>query len=55
MECRKIVPIRQFIHNEYAEVERPTDRGSDGRPRSGLADPITRTEDRKNLQYTRPV
>ena len=55
MERRKLVPICQLIHNEYPEVERPTDHRSNDRPRCGLANPVVRTEDRKNLQRTRPV
>ena len=55
MERRKLVPICQLIHDEYSKIERPTNCRSNDRPRSGLADPVIRSEDRKNFQCTRPV
>lgn len=49
MEGRKLVPICQLIHNEYAKVEGPINHRSNGGPRSGLANPIIRSQDGKNL------
>ena len=49
MEGRKLVPICQLVQNEHAKVEGPINHRSNDGPRSGLANPIIRSEDRKNL------